>query len=98
VELTLVVLNVVLILLALEVMTLGVVLMILVLKPKSQKFQRLKAKLSPSPETGQFEPDNALGRADGLTQEDIAWAYEHGAVNDQDVLDMVSKHKNQAGM
>jgi hypothetical protein len=64
-------------------------------KKKNQKLS-LKNRII-SPQTGQFEPDDEFGRADGLTADDIAWANEHGALNDQDVLDMVSKHKTEVG-
>jgi len=47
--------------------------------------------------TGQFEPDPDLGRTDGLTQEDIEWAQENGALDKEDILDLVSKHKGEVG-
>jgi hypothetical protein len=47
--------------------------------------------------TGQFKPDTDLGQSSGLTQDDIAWALEQGAVDDEDVLDYVSKNKNEVG-
>lgn len=47
--------------------------------------------------TGQFKPEPDLGQSSGLTQDDIAWALEQGAEDDDDVLDYVSKHKNEVG-
>ena len=62
-------------------------------KEKSEDIVRSFRKYS----TGQFEPDPDLGRADGLTQEDIDWAREQGALDNEDVLDFVSKHKTEVG-
>lgn len=47
--------------------------------------------------TGQFRPEPDLGQSNGLTDDDIAWAVEQGAVDDEEVLDLVSKHKTEVG-
>ena len=47
--------------------------------------------------TGQFKPEPDLGQSSGLTQDDIAWALENDATSDEDILDLVSKHKNEVG-
>lgn len=59
-------------------------------------FNPLRHVVSKYP-TGQFKPEPDLGQSSGLTQDDIAWALEQGAEDDDDVLDYVSKHKNEVG-
>lgn len=69
------------------------------LKPreKTNKVKKLLRQTIHKYSTGQFDPDPDLGRTDGLTQDDIEWALEQGAVDDEEVLDFVSKHKTEVG-
>lgn len=47
--------------------------------------------------TGQFEPAPDLGQINGITEDEIAWSREQGAVDDEDILDLISKHKAEVG-
>lgn len=46
--------------------------------------------------TGQFKVPE-LGRADGLTDDDIKWALENGASTVQEAIELVAEHKRQVG-
>jgi len=63
---------------------------------KDEKIERVIEAVRKYP-TGQFEPDPDLGRTDGLTQDEIEWAVEQGASDNEEILDLISKHKNQFG-
>ena len=79
-----------------------VVGLIILLKMTSNK-TNLNSTLNPFRQvvsrytTGQFKPESDLGQSSGLTQDDIDWALENDATSDEDILDLVSKHKNEVG-
>ncbi len=70
--------------------------LIWILLRKDEKVEHIKRSFRKYT-TGQFKPDPDLGRTDGLTQDDIAWAIENGATDNEEILDLVSKHKVEFG-